>query len=294
MRSANLTPASEAIQALVGVAPPVLPLRMRGGTRITGRWANPAYEGYVPPMSQHVLAATFAGTGVAHARIDGKRTTAPAHKGAITLAPMGHDGDWTITQPILVSNVYLSNEHLLDCAEQIAEGKSFELIDRVHTTDHHLFAILAMISNEVEKPTYHSSLFMDRLTDLLCFQLIRNHSTLGDVIKGPQRGLAAWQIRKVTAYMRANIATDLTLKDLADTVGLSRYHFCTAFRVATGSSPHEHLVRMRMKVAAELLASSDDSIASIGAAVGYRTPSAFSSVFSRVIGVTPSMFRRKL
>lgn len=294
MRATNLTSASQAIKALVGVAPPVLPLRMRGGTRITGRWANPAYEGYVPPMGQHVVAATFAGTGVAHARIDGKHTTAPAHEGAITLAPMGHDGDWTITQPILVSNVYLSNEHLLGCAEQVAEGKSFELMDRVHATDRQLFAILRMISDEVDHPTYHSALFMDRLTDLLCFQLIRNHSTLGDVVRGPQRGLAAWQVRKVTAYMRANIATDLTLQDLADIVGLSRYHFCTAFRMATGSSPHEHLVRMRMKVAAELLTSSADSIASIGAAVGYKTPSAFSSVFSRVIGFTPSAFRRRL
>jgi AraC family transcriptional regulator len=288
-----LSNASDEISKLVGVAPPVLPDTLRGGTRLTGRWLNDPYEGYVAPMGEHVVAATFEGRGEAIARIDGKRIIAPTLPGSITIAPRGHDGHWRITGRIAVSNIYLGHDRLLGCAEQLAEGHSFELLDRVNHVDEKLFAIMKLICDEIEQPEHHSQVFMEHALDLVCLQLLRSHSTLSHLLFQPERGLARWQIKRVTNYMRENIGTAITLQDLAGVIGMSRFHFCSAFRRATGLPPHEYLTRMRVKMACELLNDVRLPIKHVALAVGYGTPSAFSAAFRKVLGITPRQFRRQ-
>lgn len=292
MRKRLLTAASDELSRLVGVAPPVIPHVLRGGTRLTGRWTNQPYEGYVAPMNEHVIAATFEGDGFAHARIDGKQIAAPSTPGAITMAPRGHDGEWRITGPLVVTNVYLGHDRLLDCGDQVAEGRAFELLDRVNYSDTKLFTIMRLIADEIDNPEHHSLVFLEHALDILCLQLIRQHSTLGDPIRLMQRGLARWQVNRVTAYMRENMASDISLQDLANVVGMSRFHFCSAFHAATGTPPHEHLTRLRIKCACQLLNDHRLPIQAIALAVGYSTPSAFSATFHRIVGVTPRQYRK--
>ena len=110
----------------------------------------------------------------------------------------------------------------------------------------------------------------------------------------PARGLARWQVKRVSAYMQENLDEDIDLQDLADLVGLSRFYFCSAFRIATGYTPHEWLTRVRIAEARRLLALPSMLITEIALAVGYQTPSAFAAVFRRTTGVSPREFRRNL
>ncbi|MFC3124443.1 helix-turn-helix domain-containing protein [Pseudoroseomonas globiformis] len=55
-------------------------------------------------------------------------------------------------------------------------------------------------------------------------------------------------------------------------MNLSRFHFCTAFRWATGQIPHEWLTALRISEARWLLAQSEMPVTSIALAVGYQTP----------------------
>jgi AraC-like DNA-binding protein len=103
-----------------------------------------------------------------------------------------------------------------------------------------------------------NDLYVEHALDLLCLQLLRAHSSLGDPSLQMQRGLARWQVKRVTDYMREHIGAEINLQDLANLVGMSRFHFCSAFRQATGSTPHACLVRMRMRKACRLLA--DDTL----------------------------------
>jgi AraC family transcriptional regulator len=68
--------------------------------------------------------------------------------------------------------------------------------------------------------------------------------------------------------MRDNLDKDIGLQELADLVSLSRFHFCTAFRVATGSTPHECLTWLRIREARRLLADPSMPISDIALAVG--------------------------
>jgi AraC-like DNA-binding protein len=111
---------------------------------------------------------------------------------------------------------------------------------------------------------------------------------------GPRHGLAGWQVKRVTAYMRENFAQDIRLQELADLINLSRFHFCTAFRISTGHTPHEWLTRQRIAHAKKLLRDGKLRITDIALVVGYETPSSFSANFHKVVGLTPSEFRRRI
>ncbi len=278
-----------------GLSPPVVPEAFSGDTRLVGRWRNEPFEYNLPPLKDHVLAAKYAGKGMASVKVGRQTISAPARPGTITLAPRGHDGLWRADGSVEVSNIFLGHARLLACADQVGNGREPELIDRVNFSDPKLFTIMKLINDEVSSVDAISHLYIEQLLDLVCLQLIRAHSASSMPISpGPRSGLPSWQVRRVTAYIRANITQDIRLQELADLVNLSRFHFCTAFRMATGHTPYEWLTRQRIAYAKTLLEDRTLRIIDVALVVGYETQSSFSASFRKVVGLTPSEFRRRL
>lgn len=85
---------------------------------------------------------------------------------------------------------------------------------------------------------------------------------------------------------------ELALHDSARAVGLSSFHFLRVFRRAFGVTPHQYLVRTRLRRAARWLPDDSCSIASIALGVGFNDISNFVRTFRRAAGVSPSAFRR--
>jgi AraC-like DNA-binding protein len=149
--------------------------------------------------------------------------------------------------------------------------------------------------NEAARGDPSSRLLVQQAIDLLCMQLIRGHSSLGALhTSAPRRGLADWQVKRVTTYMRDHLDQEIGLQELATLVNRSRFHFCTAFRMATGHTPHEWLTVQRIQRGKVLLTNPTLSITEIALTVGYQTPSAFAATFRKIAGVTPTEFRRAL
>lgn len=285
----------EEVTRLVGSAPPIARETEIDGARLTGRWLNPRFDAYIPGMADHVLVAQLAGRGEAYLKRGRRVLSSPSRPGTITFAPVGHDG-WRRTATTLeVSNVFLSPERLQACADAVGDGRPVELLDRLNFDDPKLFAVLKLIGEEVGSSEPLSRLMIERLLDVTCLQLLRAHA----VFSLPERsgacgGLSDRQVRRVIGHMRDRLGEDIGLQELADLVGLSRFHFCTAFGAATGSSPHAWLTRLRMDQACGLLADTEFRITEIALSVGYQTASSFTAAFRRHTGLTPSQFRREL
>jgi AraC family transcriptional regulator len=146
---------------------------------------------------------------------------------------------------------------------------------------------------EVPASEVPGSQFLEQLADLVCLHLLRSHSSAPPRLdRQPRGGLAPWQTARVIAYMKERLDQDISLQDLAGVVRLSRFYFCGAFRLATGSTPREMLTRLRIDESRRLLTSSTRSISEIALAVGFQTPSAFASRFRKAVGLTPREFRR--
>jgi len=156
-----------------------------------------------------------------------------------------------------------------------------------------MFKLMRLIGDAAESWETDRVLFLEQLVDLLCLHLLRSHTCVSSRLERPPRGgLAPWQTQRVVAYMKERLDQGVSLQDLADVVRLSRFHFCTAFRLSTGSTPHEMLTRLRLDEACRLLTSSNQSISEIALSVGFQTPSAFAARFWKAMGLTPRDFRR--
>lgn len=286
-------PAAE-IGRIIDRPPALAPAVLRADTRLTRRWSHSGAHFSLPPMNSHVVMTYYGSERDLLWRSDGSRTAGRSRPGTVTLIPEGHDGHWDISGSIEVSHVYLTDERLQACADEIAGGKRVELLGRVGFDDPAAARILGLLSEEAAVEDASSRLFVEQAVDLLCTQLVRAHSSFGALAPAPRRGLADWQIRRVTEYMRAHLDEDIGLNELAALVNLSRFHFCTAFRLATGRTPHEWLVALRVERAKQLLKDPNLRITDIALAVGYETPSAFAAAFRKVTGTTPTDFRRQL
>ena len=99
------------------------------------------------------------------------------------------------------------------------------------------------------------------------------------------------RFRQVTEYVEQNLDRQLRLSELAALVHTSPYHFARLFKRRAGVPPHQFVVRQRIARARRVLATPEPSIAEISRLVGFRTVSHFSTVFRRVLGITPGAYR---
>lgn len=84
---------------------------------------------------------------------------------------------------------------------------------------------------------------------------------------------------------------DWTIAAFADRAAMSRATFIRHFSHATGMAVGEFLTRLRMVIAADMLADGERSVSAIAAAVGYRSESAFGRAFRLATATTPARFR---
>ena len=86
--------------------------------------------------------------------------------------------------------------------------------------------------------------------------------------------------------------TDLNLDEVADAVGLSKYHLCREFNHLYGISPGKYLANLRLqKSCALLLQNRQHTIAEIASMVGFSNDNYFCKVFRKALGTTPTQYR---
>jgi AraC family transcriptional regulator len=107
----------------------------------------------------------------------------------------------------------------------------------------------------------------------------------------PVRALQKWRLKRVVDYIESHLSAKITLLDLAAVAGLSRMHFASQFRKATGMRPHEYLLTRRVRRAEELLRDGTMPIVEIALTVGFQTQAHFTTVFKRLVGCTPCRWR---
>jgi AraC family transcriptional regulator len=109
--------------------------------------------------------------------------------------------------------------------------------------------------------------------------------------QGQIRALQKWRLKRVVEYVDNYPSANITSSDLAVVAGLSRMHFASQFRQATGLRPHEFLLRRRIQRAEELLRNTTMPIVEIALSVGFGTQAHLTTVFKRFAGCTPGRWR---
>ena len=136
--------------------------------------------------------------------------------------------------------------------------------------------------------------FGQQMTDLLATRLLVAHAGSPVAIQPVIGGLSPTVLRRAIERLRSDSDTDVSLGALASDAGLSRFHFCRAFKESTGLSPHAWLRQHQLEQAMNMLRDTDDSIVSIAVALGYSSQTAFAAAFRKLTGATPSDWRRRM
>ena len=138
-----------------------------------------------------------------------------------------------------------------------------------------------------------SGLVLARLAELLFVETLRRYiNTLPHNQIGWLAGSRDAITGKALALMHKEPAHPWTVSVLARRVGLSRTRLADRFRHFLGESPMAYLTKWRLKLGAEMLKSTEDSVAEVAVAVGYNSEAAFNRAFKRVYDYPPAQFRR--
>ena len=98
-------------------------------------------------------------------------------------------------------------------------------------------------------------------------------------------------IERALATMRGPLDRPLPLATLAESAGLSPFHFARTFRRATGIPPGQFLTALRLEQAKGLLLTTDRSVTEICFAVGYDSVGTFTTRFTQLVGLSPGRIR---
>jgi AraC family transcriptional regulator, regulatory protein of adaptative response / methylphosphotriester-DNA alkyltransferase methyltransferase len=96
---------------------------------------------------------------------------------------------------------------------------------------------------------------------------------------------------EATDIVDREFASELSLDDIARRVASSRRQLQRAYAEIGGTTFRDHLTRVRMQKAAEMLSTRALTVREVAHRVGYRQPAQFAKAFRRQLGVAPSDFR---
>lgn len=179
-------------------------------------------------------------------------------------------------------------------AEECAIHSGFQLenpIQNMECVEQIQQFVDAMI--EARENTYSNILRRNGLLKIFFAELIDYHNkqleeeqlkNVNDTEKLPH-------IKKAITYITDNFTSKIKINELADHVGVNRSYLASSFKRATGYSPKEYLICLRMEKAKSLLEKTDLQINAIANSAGYTDQLAFSRMFKEYTGVSPKTFR---
>lgn len=105
-------------------------------------------------------------------------------------------------------------------------------------------------------------------------------------------GLASWQMRRVEAFVQANLGGEVNLHTAAEITRISSSHFSRAFKASFGQPFTQYVMARRVELARDLLRDTDRAICEIALSCGLSDQSHLTRLFQRFFGQPPSAWRR--
>lgn len=135
--------------------------------------------------------------------------------------------------------------------------------------------------------------FTDSISLAIVSCVITRHFSVTERTARKASTLPPWRLNRAIHFVDAHLSEPIRLADMADSAGLTRMHFASQFRRATGMRPHDYLVQKRIEHAQKLLLTSRHNVLDVALSCGFRSQAHFTTVFKRLVGETPHCWRVK-
>jgi AraC family transcriptional regulator len=170
---------------------------------------------------------------------------------------------------------------------------SIELSRQFAIEDRQVSALVSAMLAEVEAGCPAGPLYGESLSLALTTYLLNRYPATAPKREARMGKLSPVQLERLRGYIQTHLSRDLTLQELAGLGRLSANHFAVLFKNAVGLTPHQYVLRERIRAGMRLLATGRVSIAEIALELGFSSQSHFTMVFRRAIGLTPRQYQQK-
>jgi AraC family transcriptional regulator len=203
-----------------------------------------------------------------------------------------HVGEWVGLMNVSHLQLGISDEALMACSDG-AYGE-VELRPSRKFADPRLSAMVAAVHAEMAAGFPSGRLFLDSVEQAMAITLVNGHAVRHRPVQIYRGGLGSARLRRIKEFVHARIEDDLSLDEMAQSVGLSTAHFARMFRKSTGETPHQFVLRQRLERAKGMLRAPDARVLDVAVACGFKTQQHFAQAFRDFFGVTPTEYRQDL
>jgi AraC family transcriptional regulator len=155
-----------------------------------------------------------------------------------------------------------------------------------------LHQMTLMMLPSLAAPQPSCALFLDYFRLLFCAHITQHYAPSLGAIKTYRGGLAPWQQRRASQFLRENLDGQVGLADLAYECRLSVSHFARSFKRSFGTSVHRYLICQRIEKAKSLLLNSAFALSDVALQSGFSDQASLSRTFKAVVGIPPGHWRR--
>lgn len=247
----------------------------------------------VPAMQDYMIVAYQHGHTPMQRRCEGPWRSDRMVPGDISVLTHAAESHWTWSEPIEVIHLYLSPAKVAEVASSAFDRDiaDVELVDVLKADDPVVSAAIGELIRESREPGLGGQMYVEALTNQVCVRLLRHYAS-GILDRRKAAGTMSRQrCQIIQSYIEDNLEQNLTLKQLADVLQLSVFHFVRQFGASFGCSPHVYVTRQRINRAKRLLARCDMPLKLVAAQCGFSDQSHMTRLFRRLLDITPGDFR---
>ncbi len=222
-----------------------------------------------------------------------RRQTTQMRRGDVCITPAGipTQARWHKSAKFLLLSI--SPTLIQRAAYESIDADTVEILPQRAVCDHQLIHISSALKAELETGCKSGSLYGESLGLAVAIHLIKCYSTLTKPIQEPGEGLHLPILQQVIDYINDNLATKITIEEIAAVANMSPYYFIRQFKLSTGLPPHQYIIQCRIEQAKILLAENKLSIIEIAYCIGCSSQSNFTAFFHKCVGITPKAYREQ-
>ena len=203
-----------------------------------------------------------------------------------------HEGEWVGLMNVQHLQLGISDAALIAASDE--RNGEVELRPSRKFADPRLSAMVAAVDAEMVAGFPSGRLFLDSVEQAMAVALVNGYAVRHRPVQIYRGGLGSARLRRIKEFVHAKIEDDLSLDEMAQSVGLSTAHFARMFRKSTGQTPHQFVLRQRLERAKAMLRAPDARVLDVAVACGFKTQQHFAQAFRDVWGVSPTEYRQDL
>ncbi|MEM8770426.1 MAG: AraC family transcriptional regulator [Pseudomonadota bacterium] len=230
---------------------------------------------------------------------DGKLTGVADRYRMTTMMPAHRKAEWDLGGEVDVLHLYIDDTTLKSIAEE-GFGLDFsavEVLDIMGVDDDVIAALAPILMQEMASGDPASRLMLDSFDQVIATHILRRYSSRGQeaaaIIARESQEDRDGSISKACTYLLERQSENVSLQDVSDHVGLSKFHFQRRFRTALGVSPHEYVMQARIKHVRDLLKGTMP-LADVALECGFSSQQHMTNVFSRYMSISPGRYRKQV